>query len=169
VELKDGNLPQGDRVSADQFYCAVPGCRHDTFGKEQNNLKYHGGAIFVDHASGYIFLRSQTSLRTGETLTTKALFEQLAASHGVVIKAIRADNQPFGSNEFREGCDLKGQKLDFSGVGAHHQNYIAERAQRTVNSWARACLLHALIHWPDQFRMHTVRRKRFFVPVVYMY
>jgi hypothetical protein len=38
----------------------------------------------------------------------------------------------------------------YSGTGAHHQNGVAERAIQTVTSWARAMLLHAVLHWPDQ-------------------
>ena len=149
--IKDGDLKPGDCVSVDQYFSAVPGRRHDTFGKESLNMRYTGGTLFVDHASGYIFLKNQTSLRTGETLVTKRLFEQFAANHGVTIKQIRADNHPFGSKEFREDCLMKNQDVDYSGVGAHHQNSVAERALRTVMSWARASMLHALIHWPDQF------------------
>jgi hypothetical protein len=41
------------------------------------------------------------------------------------------------------------QTIKFSGVGAHHQNGIAERAIRTVSESARAMILHAAIHWPE--------------------
>jgi hypothetical protein len=34
-------------------------------GKEPSKLKYHGGTIFVDHASSFIFLVNQCSLRVG--------------------------------------------------------------------------------------------------------
>jgi hypothetical protein len=40
--------------------------------------------------------------------------------------------------------------LEFSGVGAHHQNDVAERAIQTVSSLARTMLLHMLLHWPAQ-------------------
>jgi hypothetical protein len=38
----------------------------------------------------------------------------------------------------------------YSGVGAHHQNGIAEQAICTVSESARAMLLHAAIHWPKE-------------------
>ena len=38
-----------------------------------------------------------------------------------------------------------------SGVGAHHQNGVAERAVGTVQAMARAMLLHVQLHWPDEF------------------
>ncbi len=82
---------------------------------------------------------------------SKRLFDQFAATHGVTLQKIRADNHPFGSAEFRADCKDKNQELDFSGVGAHHQNGVAERALLTCTSWARAIMLHALLHWPDQF------------------
>ena len=41
------------------------------------------------------------------------------------------------------------QFITFSGVGAHHQNGVAERAIRTVVTWARTMLLHAQLRWPD--------------------
>jgi hypothetical protein len=74
----------------------------------------------------------------------------VAAQSGVTIKGYRADNAPFGSEEFVAEIALKKQTLDFSGVGAHHQNGVAERAIKTVTYWARTMLLHAVIMWPDQ-------------------
>jgi hypothetical protein len=37
----------------------------------------------------------------------------------------------------------------FSGVGAHHQNGVAERAIGTTTKWAHTMLLHAIVHWPQ--------------------
>ena len=39
--------------------------------------------------------------------------------------------------------------MTLSGVGAHHQNGIAERAIATVVSRARTMMLHAALHWPE--------------------
>eukprot|EP00957_Ditylum_brightwellii_P083621 6356454-Ditylum_brightwellii.AAC.1 len=36
-----------------------------------------------------------------------------------------------------------------SGVGAHHQNAVAERAIGTVTCAACTMLLHATIYWPE--------------------
>jgi hypothetical protein len=122
-------------------------------GKEPSKLKYHGGTIFVDHASSFIFLVNQTSLRVGETLLSKVAFERFAKTCGHKIRSFRADNMPFSSKEFQADLVTKGQEITFSGVGAHHQNGVAERAIQTVTQWARSMLLHQALHWPDQTQL----------------
>ena len=57
---------------------------------------------------------------------------------------------PFGSEQFKNDCTIQNQHLTFSGVGAHHQNAVAERAIRTITGWARTMMLHSIIHWPNQ-------------------
>ena len=47
--------------------------------------------------------------------------------------------------------ELQGQTLTYSGVGAHHQNGVAERAIQTVTQWALAVLMHQMLHWPAAF------------------
>ena len=57
----------------------------------------------------------------------------------------------FASKAFKSDCDGKSQTYSFSGVGAHHQNGVAERNIKTVEQWARACMLHAVTYWPARF------------------
>jgi hypothetical protein len=147
--LKSNDLQPGDCVSIDQYQSTVKGRLPHTRGKEKPDEKFNGGTLFVDHASGFIFVRHQVSLRSGETIVSKRAFERFATRHGVKIKHYRADNQPFGSQEFRESIDLSFQTLTFSGSGAHHQNGVAERAIQTTTKWARAMLLHHILHWPE--------------------
>jgi hypothetical protein len=90
------------------------------------------------------------SLTTGETLQSKKIFEQLAKTSRVQIKSYRANKVPFGNNDFHENVQRNGQTIDFSGVGAHHQNGVAKQAIQTITSWARTMMLHAIIMWPDQ-------------------
>ena len=104
----------------------------------------------MDHASGLIYLTHQVSLRAGETILMKRNFERFAHTFGVRVKKYHSDNGIFASREFREEARLQNQEIDFSGVGAHHQNGVAERALQTISSWARTMLLHAAIHWPAQ-------------------
>ena len=42
------------------------------------------------------------------------------------------------------------QNIKFSGVGAHHQNSIAEQGIQTILMKAQPLLIHAAIHWPTQ-------------------
>jgi hypothetical protein len=148
--LRRGKLKPGDMVSIDQYVSTLPGRLPHTKGKEPKKDKYNGGTLFVDHATAYVYLRHQVSLRVGDTLRTKHAFERFAAEHGVKIRAYRADNAPFGAKEFIDDLAARGQDITYSGTGAHHQNGVAERAIQTVTSWARAMLLHAVLHWPDQ-------------------
>ena len=144
-------LAPGDEVSADQFVCRVPGRLPHTKGKESTSDMYHGGTIWVDHYSQYIHLSPQVSLRVGETLVGKRSFERSAGDLGVKIKSYRTDNAPFNSKLFRTELDRLGQTITYSGVGAHHQAGVAERAIQTVTQWARAMMMHQLMHWPEQF------------------
>jgi hypothetical protein len=153
MRIRAGDLQPGDCVSVDQYVSSVPGRLPNTMGKEPSKLKYHGGTIFVDHASSFIFLVNQSSLRVGETLQSKIAFERFAQTCGHRIKSFRADNMPFASKEFKADLITKGQEITFSGVGAHHQNGVAERAIQTVTQWARSMLLHQALHWPDQTRL----------------
>jgi hypothetical protein len=148
--LRTGDLIPGDKVSIDQYISALPGRLPNTKGKEPKKDRYHGGTIFVDHASQYVYLRSQVSLTTGETLQSKKFFEQFALTSGVKIKSYWADNVPFDNEDFRSNIQRNNQTIDFSGVGAHHQNGVAERAIQTITSWARTMMLHSIIMWPDQ-------------------
>lgn len=151
MAIRANDLVPGQRVSTDQYVCAKPGRLPHTHGKEPPASQYNGGTLFYDHASALIFHQHQVSLGNGETIKGKHKFERFARSHGVQVKSYLADNQPFGSKAFVEDIETQNQKIDFSGVGAHHQNGVAERALQTVTSWARAMMLHQLLHWPDQY------------------
>ncbi|KAG7374494.1 reverse transcriptase RNA-dependent DNA polymerase [Nitzschia inconspicua] len=153
MQIRAGDLQPGDCISVDQYVSAVPGRLPNTEGKELPKDKYHGGTIFVDHASSYIFLVNQISLRAGETLQSKLAFERFAHNCGHKLKSFRADNMPFNSQEFKSDLVAKNQELTLSGVGAHHQNGVAERSIQTVTQWARAMLLHLALHWPEQSRL----------------
>ena len=139
----------GDQVSIDQYQSSFPGRLAHTKGKETQKMQYTGGTIFVDHASSFVFLKHQISLKVGETLRAKHAFEALCREHGVKIKTYRADNVPFGTELFRNDLASQDQTITFSGVGAHHQNGVAERAIGTITRLARTMLLQQAILWPD--------------------
>ncbi len=92
---------------------------------------------------------SQQSTTAVATLCSKHLLERLAHDEGHHIKHYHTDNGVFASAAFRDDCDANKQKLTFSGVGAHHQNGVAERNIKTISQWVRANLLHAAFHWHE--------------------
>jgi hypothetical protein len=73
----------------------------------------------------------------------------MALDKGFKIKRYHSDNGIFASAEFKQHCALQHQNYSFSGVGAKHQNGIAERNIKTVAQWARANMLHLATHWPQ--------------------
>ena len=150
MKLKENALVPGSAFHLDLYQSAVKGRLPTTYGKEKPSDKYSGGLIAVDAASGFIFVRHQVSLRAGETIQSLRTFASYAKSFGIRLGTLRADNQPFDSALFRDYVDASDfTDITLSGVGAHHQNAVAERAIGTVTSWARTMLLHSIIHWPD--------------------
>jgi len=148
--LKKDKLFPGQMISVDHFVCSTRGRLTSTYGKEDSKSQYCGGAIFVDHASGYLFVKEQVHLNTHETIEAKQLFEQLCRDVGVVPQTYLSDNgTSFTSQSFTSHLEEFRQVKRLAGVGAHHHNGIAERAIGTVMSVARASMLHAAIHWPD--------------------
>ena len=87
------------------------------------------------------------NIKTSKTVED---FEQEAESLGFKIKHYRTDNAPFRCKGFDEHIQHNCQTIDFSGVGAHHENAVAERNIKTVTWLARTMLLHAMIMWPDR-------------------
>ena len=102
----------------------------------------------MNHASSAIFIQNQKSLGVAETLTSTKAFERFAAEYGVKIKSYLSDNGVFKSQYFKDHCQKHDQTQEFSGVGAHHQNGVAERNIKTVVRWARTMMIHAALHWP---------------------
>ena len=71
----------------------------------------------------------------------------------MVIRGYRGDNGVYRSALFKKSCDSMKQTLEFSGVGAHHHNGVAERSIRTISTCARTITLHAMINWPEQTKL----------------
>ena len=82
-------------------------------------------------------------------MAAKWTFEKFARSCGVQVRAYRADNGRFGEQAFRDECALQEQSIIFCGVGAHHQNGIAEACVKVSTLGARTLLLHAQRLWPE--------------------
>eukprot|EP00804_Cyclotella_cryptica_P007267 CCRYP_017868-RA/>CCRYP_017868-RA protein AED:0.22 eAED:0.06 QI:0/0/0/1/1/1/2/0/1188 len=148
--LKAGHVSPGDCVSCDHYISPTPGRTISHSGHSTTRNGYVGGTIWVDHASKWIFHQPQHSLTSSDTVRGKLLLEREAADVNVKIKSIHTDNGVFNSKEFREHCSSLNQKLSFSGVGAHHQNGVAENAICTISNMARANMIHASLRWPER-------------------
>ena len=131
------DLKPGDMVSMDQCVCAVRGRLPFKRGRERESLRYVGGTIFVDHASGFVFVVHQVSFTATETIAAKRLFEQEMGRAQIKVKEYQTDNGVFKAASFLEAVENSGQKITFSGVGAQFQNGVAERSIKTVVEKAR--------------------------------
>ena len=85
-----------------------------------------GATVFVDSYSDFRYIHLMRRLDTVETLEAKANFERLLNTYGVEVKNYRADNGRFSDAAFVEACEDAQQGISFCGVGAHHQNGVAE-------------------------------------------
>ena len=109
-------------VSINQYISHIPGCLPNTMGWEATKDQYRGGTLFVNHASGFIFIKHQVSLSAGETLIGRCQFEQYALQLSITIESYHAGNALFSSSAITKAFTACGQTISFSGVGAHHQN-----------------------------------------------
>ena len=87
MELKKGDLFPGQRVSVDHYQSKVPGRLYNSRGATAHMHMFHGGAIFMDHASGRAAIQHQISLSAGNTVKAKLHFKR-----GVVMMASQSNN-----------------------------------------------------------------------------
>ena len=66
----------------------------------------------------------------------------------VVIRKFRTDNGAFNSKDFIEALFKSKQQVEFSRVGAPHQNSVAKHGNKTVVDVARTMMMHAAIMSP---------------------
>ena len=119
-------------------------------GREKECDRHKGGTLFADLASGKFYIHHQVSLNAEETLVGKACFEREAALPGVKIRSCHTDNGIFTAQSFMDEIRTQEQNITFSGVGAHRQNGVAERAIGTTFMQARTQLLHSQLRWTEQ-------------------
>ena len=143
-------LSPGQLVATNQFVCKTRGRLTNSMGKTEEKDMYCGGTIFCDIASKKIEVFPQVSLSANETIRSKHEFERESLYSGVQVMDYVSDNGVYTSQEFMKELQQEGQGLKLCGVGAHHQNGVAERAIRTVVERARSMLLHAACKWPGQ-------------------
>jgi hypothetical protein len=63
-------------VSIEQYVCKQPGRVPNTYGKEKPHEQYQGGTIYVDEASGFVFVQHQVSLNAADTIQGKHLLRE---------------------------------------------------------------------------------------------
>jgi hypothetical protein len=143
----------GEVVSVDQLESSIPGFIGQMTGK-LTIQRIVASTVYVDHASDLSYVYHQTSMTSEETLKSKLAFEKFAASHGVNIKHYHADNGRFKDKLLSKNIEEKGQTISFCGVGAHHQNGIAEKRIGDLQRRATMLLLHAQRKWPDAIDTH---------------
>jgi len=148
--IQHGKLSPGDQIAVDQFEVSKRGRLFKSGGREKDVEKFCGGTIFIDVATGLTKVYFQVSLGAEDTIRSKLAFERFALSCDVVVSGYRTDNGIFTKLEFLKEIEDNHQHLTVSGVGAHHQNGVAERGIRTVVTKARSQLLHAQLRWPEQ-------------------
>ena len=147
--LKWDQLYPGQQVSMDHFTVTERGHLYTSMGKTASDLMYAGGCIFVDHATGDVHVEHLLNFTTMETLQAKARYEKRMADMGITVQAYQTDNSIFAARAFINNIESGLQNIKFSGVGAHHQNGIAEHAIQSILSKARTILMHAAIRWPS--------------------
>ena len=106
----------------DQYVVRNLGYLSTGYGRESDTNMFHGGTLFCDAASKYIYVQNQVSLGAGETVTAKREFEEWFYEEAkVVVKYYHSNNGVFNSGIFTESCKEDGQTQSFSGVGAQHR------------------------------------------------
>lgn len=138
----------GQTVGTDQIVSAQPGLVPQWKGKLTRS-RIWGATIFVDYATKWVKVHLMTEATGAETLAAKKSFEHASSIRGVHIRHYHADNGRFAESEFTNDCKEKIQKLTFCGVGAHHQNGVAENMIKQLTLTARTILLHAQRMWPE--------------------
>jgi GAG-pre-integrase domain len=142
-----------EHISVDQLESPVPGLVGQLKGKP-TLARYRFATVFVDSFSRASYVYLQQTSNAAETLEAKKQFESYAKTHNVHIKHYHADNGRFIGTAWQDHAKLMGQSLSYAGVGAHHQNGIAEKRIRDLQDLARSSLIHAIKRWPDAINTH---------------
>ena len=145
-KIKPSTIP-GAVVSIDQLESPIPG--FVPIARDQPTTScYRGASVFADHTSGFTYVHLHQAMTTQETIDAKHAFEHIAKQHAIRIRHYHYDNGRFADRAFMDDICKAGQTISFCGVGAHHQNGVAERRIRDITESACTMLLHAAHRWP---------------------
>jgi hypothetical protein len=133
---------QGQWVHVDQLESPTPGFIGQLKSPNQTTRRYRIATILVDSYSDFTVIWNQTSTNAEQALGAKQAFEGSASANNVHFHHYHADNGRFAEPTVVNDISNKGQTISFSGVGAHHQNGVAERRIRDLQriSHAHPCL-----------------------------
>jgi transposase InsO family protein len=143
----------------DQLVSSTPGLVACLHGGYPTKEKYVGSTVFVDQASDFSHIYHHTSLNSAQTVQAKQAFEAEAKRYGVTIKHYHADNGLFRTKPFEQDIEKKGQRLTFAGVGAHHQNGIAEKRNGDLQRKATTLLQSRRSRRPEQLLRSEHRKE----------
>ena len=149
--LKREKLIPGALIFSDQFVSSVPGKYFNGKGQLCTTKGFHGGTIFYDASSAYISIHHQQTFTSHETLQSMLTFEREAAELGIEIQGYNTDNGVYTAKQIMNKLHENKQLLRLSGVGAHHQNGVAENAIKNISRKARIFMFHAALRWPEKF------------------
>ena len=134
AKIKPSIIP-GAVVSIDQLESPIPGFVPIARGQPTTS-RYSGASVFADHASGFTYVHLHQAMTTQETIDAKHAFERIAEQHAVRVKHYHCNNGRFADRAFIDDVRKAGQTITFCGVGAHHQNGVAERRIRDITESA---------------------------------
>ena len=145
---RDTDDHSGAGTSTDELHINQAGLAAQASGK-LTSVRVSGATLFVDHCTYYVYNHLMHSLSGDKTLEAKHRYERLASTNGHTVKIYHADNGRFGKAKFKNDFAAHGQEGTFFGLGAHHQNGIAEIHIKEFTLVYRTLLLDAKSHWHD--------------------
>eukprot|EP00978_Attheya_sp_CCMP212_P001535 scaffold3163_cov60-Attheya_sp.AAC.5 len=136
----------GDCCSTNQLISAQAGLVPQLSGRLTHE-RIWAATMCINHVSGFAYAHLMCAVTQVETLAAKHAWEYTAATHGRQIKGYHANNGRYAEADFRVDAESLGQQVTYCGVGAHHQNGLAENTVKQFTLKGR--LLHAKRHWPE--------------------
>jgi hypothetical protein len=116
----------GSLAFADQMISSTPGLLSQSTWS-LTKRQYCAATIFVDSFSDYTHVSLQEDLTMDSSLDAKLDYERKLSTFGVNVAGYHAENGRFADAAWKESCQALNQKIQFCGVGSHHQNGIFER------------------------------------------
>eukprot|EP00957_Ditylum_brightwellii_P028390 2143696-Ditylum_brightwellii.AAC.1 len=103
----------------------------------------------VDCTSNFSYSHLIRGASNAEALSAKDAYERVIHSYGHKVEVYHGNISRFDSQDFKDSCNRAQQTYSYCGIGAHHQNDIAEAMNKRLSYSARAILLHTKRKWPS--------------------